>query len=101
MELLILFSLFTELGMEPGGRLMIGILELIAGVGLLHPMSAALASFLATGILSGALLAHSTRLGFGDANLFFIGYSAALFIVWSRWNQMPFAPSRFKRRDTK
>ena len=52
------FKLFTDLGMEPKGRVIIGICELSSAIGLLHPLSAAYTVLLGTGVLTRAGLAH-------------------------------------------
>ena len=62
-------QLFTELGMEPNGRILIGVLELIADILLIIPGSAAYGAFLATGIMSGAIIGHITTLGFEGPRL--------------------------------
>lgn len=60
-------ALFTSLGMEPNGRILIGVLELVAAILLLVPISFPWGIVLAWGIFSGALIAHITKLGFsGD-----------------------------------
>ena len=92
---------FTTLGMEPFGRYLIGILEILAGLGLLHPLSAALSAFLGTGILTGALLAHSTRLGWEGSTFFFITYSSLLLAVWMRRHELPFSGDRFASASMK
>lgn len=60
-------AIFRQLGLEPHGRIGIGLLELVAAGLLLIParvLPGALLSFL---LMSGALLSHLTRLGFaGD-----------------------------------
>ena len=56
-------SLFQSLGMEPGGRYLIGFLELLAAFLLLLPFSITSGALLGWGILSGALLAHFTKVG--------------------------------------
>lgn len=55
---------FEELGMGAFGRVLIGLLELITAVLLVIPPSAAWGALLGWGIMSGALIAHLTRLGF-------------------------------------
>jgi uncharacterized membrane protein YphA (DoxX/SURF4 family) len=94
-------SVFTTLGMEPFGRILIGILEIIAGLGLLHPLSAALSAFLGTGILTGALLAHTTHLGWEGSTFFFITYSTLLLAVWMRRHELPFSGERFASASIK
>ena len=56
-------QIFTTLGVEPYGRIGLGVLELIAGVMLLVPATAALGSLAAAGIVSGAIVSHLTVLG--------------------------------------
>ena len=74
-------QLFTELGMEPNGRILIGVLELIAGILLLIPGSAAYGAFLATGIMSGAIIGHITKLGFEGPRLSLGLLAIAVFIM--------------------
>jgi len=74
-------QLFTELGMEPNGRILIGVLELIAGILLLIPGSAAYGAFLATGIMSGAIIGHITKLGFEGLRLSLGLLAIAVFIM--------------------
>ena len=56
-------ALFGQLGMGDSGRVLIGILELIAAILLLLPGSGLWGILLAWGIMSGAMLAHFTVLG--------------------------------------
>ena len=85
---------FSALGMEPTGRILIGILELIAAVGLLHPASAAYAALLGAGVLTGAGLAHLGPLGFQGIELFAPTYAALLIVLVARWKQLPLSASR-------
>ena len=55
--------IFSKLGMEPWGRIGSGIVELIASVLLLIPKTTSLGALLAVGVMSGALVAHLTKLG--------------------------------------
>ena len=57
--------LFQALGMEPGGRYFIGFLELLTALLLLLPFTVTSGALLGWGILSGALLAHLTKVGVG------------------------------------
>jgi putative oxidoreductase len=56
-------ELFSALGMEPYGRILIGILELIAAVMLLLPKTVASGALLAFGLMFGAVIAHLTEIG--------------------------------------
>ncbi len=60
-------QLFSELGMEPEGRLLIGILELIACILLLIPSSVTYGAILGSALMVGAVIGHFTKLGWeGD-----------------------------------
>lgn len=62
-------QIFSQLGMEPYGRLGIGMAEFIAVVLLLIPRTAHWGALLALGLMSGALIAHATQLGFSGEML--------------------------------
>ena len=55
--------IFSQLGIEPWGRIGTGVLELIASVLLLLPSTVALGALFSTAIISGAIVSHLTRLG--------------------------------------
>ena len=55
--------IFEKVGLEPYGRIGIGILELIAGILLLIPKTVWLGASLTIGIISGAIFMHLTKLG--------------------------------------
>ncbi len=55
--------IFSALGLEPYGRIGIGILELIAAVLLFIPKTIWLGALLSLGIISGAIFSHLTKLG--------------------------------------
>jgi putative oxidoreductase len=55
--------IFTKLGLEPWGRYGSGVAELVAGVLLLIPRTAAVGAGLALGVILGAIQAHLTKLG--------------------------------------
>lgn len=60
-------ALFTKLGMEPGGRILVGLAELLTAVLLILRPTIPLGALLGTGLMAGALMSHLTRLGFeGD-----------------------------------
>ena len=60
--------IFSQLGMEPWGRIGTGVLELIASILILYPATTFFGSVLAIGLMSGALVAHLTRLGISVKN---------------------------------
>jgi putative oxidoreductase len=67
--------IFTTVGMEPWGRIGIGILELVAAALLLFNKTAWLGGLLALGLMSGAIGMHLTKLGIsvqGDGGYLFL-----------------------------
>ena len=87
---------FKLLDMEPTGRIMIGICEIIAGAGLFHPLSAAHAALLGAGVLTGASLAHVGVLGSAGINLLLPTYFATLVVVIMRRHELFFSVARQK-----
>lgn len=90
-------DLFLSLGMEPAGRILIGIIEIFAGLMLLSDVFAALGALLGVGVMLGAIIAHSTRLGFivsGDGGIHIlmlvIVLSCCLTTLVIRRKQLPF-----------
>jgi hypothetical protein len=76
--------LFTILGMEPWGRIGIGVMELIASVLLLYPLSSGFGAIMGLGLMAGAIFFHITKLGInfdGDPLLFI--YAVIVFICCS------------------
>ncbi len=66
--------IFTQVGLEPFGRIGIGIAELIAGLLLLFTRTAWIGAVLTLGIIGGAILMHLTQLGIevnGDGGVLF------------------------------
>jgi hypothetical protein len=55
--------IFSQIGAEPWGRYGSGVIELIASILLFTPRGATLGALLALGTISGAIMAHLTRLG--------------------------------------
>ena len=65
--------LFTELGMEPWGRIGTGAFELIASILILYPRTTGYGASLGLGLMAGAIFFHITKLGLdfgGDYVLF-------------------------------
>ena len=73
-------ELFTLLGMEPWGRIGVGVMELIASVLLLIPKTKVIGAALGIGLMSGAIFFHLTKVGInqGGSPLLFI-YAVAVF----------------------
>lgn len=73
-------QLFTELGMEPEGRLIIGILELVACILLLIPSSVTYGAILGSALMVGAIIGHFTQLGW-EGERFQLGMLAVVVLV--------------------
>ena len=56
--------IFQKVGLEPTGRITIGVLELLAGILLLIPKTVWLGASLTIGVIGGAIFMHVTKLGF-------------------------------------
>ena len=81
--------IFTQIGMEPYGRIGIGVLELIASILILIPRTVWAGAALSAGILAGAIFFHLTKIGIevqGDGGgLFYMGIATcilSLIILW-------------------
>lgn len=55
--------IFETVGLEPNGRIGIGVLELIAGILLLIPKTVWAGALLTLGLIGGAIFMHLTLLG--------------------------------------
>ena len=95
--------IFTSLGLEPYGRIGIGVVELIAAILLLIPGTRGLGAVLALGIISGAIFSHLTQLGIvvnNDGGTLF-GLAIAVFIsaaivTWTHRKSIPVLSGFFK-----
>lgn len=92
--------IFSKVGLEPVGRISIGVLELIAGILLLIPRTIWAGAGLTVGIIGGAIMMHLTQLGIeinGDSGVLF--YTAVFvfvvssFILWNYRKDIPFIGS--------
>ena len=75
--------IFTQVGMEPWGRIGIGVVELIAATLILIPNTRFYGAGLSAGTIAGALFMHLTLLGIdvqGDGGLLF-GMAVAVFLA--------------------
>ncbi len=81
--------IFTQIGLEPYGRIGIGILELIAAIFILMPKTTIYGAFLSLGLMVGALFFHATKLGIVVLNdggtLFILALLVALFSLLILW----------------
>lgn len=67
--------IFETVGLEPYGRIGIGVLELIAGILLLIPRTVWAGATLTLGLIGGAIMMHLTQLGIAvrdDGGVLFI-----------------------------
>lgn len=88
--------IFTQIGIEPWGRIFTGVMELIAAILLLVPLTAWLGAGLALGIMAGAILGHLTVLGIAvqdDGGLLFaLAFVVALCsstVLWIHRRRIP------------
>jgi len=93
--------IFSTVGMEPWGRIGVGVLELISAVLLLIPATVWAGSLLALGLMVGALGMHLAFLGIevkGDGGqLFIYALVVALCAAYSFWRSRLTMPSLIKR----
>lgn len=67
--------IFSTLGIEPWGRYLIAVLELMCVVFFLLPKTPVLGALISMGVIAGAIVAHLLRLGIevkGDGGLLFL-----------------------------
>ncbi|PSR08956.1 MAG: DoxX family protein [Candidatus Arcticimaribacter sp.] len=89
--------IFTQVGMEPWGRIGIGVLELIASILLFLPKKIWMGAGLASGLMAGAVMMHLTMIGIevkGDGGALFYTAIAtlilSLMILWGKKKDIPF-----------
>jgi len=94
--------IFSELGLEPHGRIGSGIAELIAAILLLIPRTIWLGATLTLGVISGAIVSHLTKLGIevqGDGGtLFFMAvliFVLSLITLWIYKKDIPVLGKKF------
>lgn len=77
--------IFSKIGMEPYGRIGVGVLELIASILILIPRTASYGAVLGLGLMLGAIKFHITELGIEVQNdggkLFYLAVIVAVFCV--------------------
>lgn len=81
--------IFTTVGMEPWGRIMTGVLELMAAVLILINRTVWMGAILTAGLMVGAIGMHLTLLGIevkGDGGYLFglalIVFISSMFMLW-------------------
>lgn len=87
--------IFTAVGMEPWGRIGIGVLELIAAALLLIPRTVVFGALLSAGVIAGAIFFHLTKLGISVQNdggklfaLAVIVMAASLVLLYMRRDEL-------------
>ncbi|WP_299528555.1 DoxX family protein [uncultured Lutibacter sp.] len=90
--------IFTKVGLEPYGRIGIGVLELIAAILILIPKTIWAGALLTAGLISGAIMMHLTQLGIEINNdggtLFYMAvgtFILSALILWNQRKKIPFA----------
>lgn len=88
--------IFETLGLEPVGRIGIGILELITAILIFVPRTTWLGAILGMGLMAGAIFSHLTQLGIVVQNdggtLFILAVVTFVFcaiLVWMHRHQIP------------
>ena len=88
--------IFETVGLEPVGRIFIGIVELIAGILLLIPRTIWIGATLTLCVIGGAIFLHLTKLGIvvnNDGGILFstaiITFSLATIILYNYRTQIP------------
>lgn len=93
--------IFSVVGMEPWGRIGIGVLELISSILILIPATVWLGSVLAVGLMAGALGMHATMLGIevkGDGGqLFIYALLVAICGMYAFWQSRKDIPQGVKK----
>lgn len=92
--------IFETVGMEPWGRYLTGVTELVASVLFFIPRKTWLGAFLALGVMAGAIISHLTVLGIevqGDGGTLFvlalIVFFCSLVILYQNRGDIPFIGS--------
>lgn len=87
--------IFSELGVEPWGRIGLGIIELITAIMIFIPKTKILGMVNSLGIMKGAILSHVMVLGINVSNdggtlfgLAIIVFSAALLYLFLNKNEL-------------
>ncbi len=88
--------IFSQLGVEPWGRIATGVVELICVILLLYPKTPAFGGALTCGLMLGAILSHLTTLGIevqGDHGLLFglgiVTLAASLVVLVIHRRELP------------
>ncbi|MDZ4727467.1 MAG: DoxX family protein [Leptospira sp.] len=95
--------IFSSLGVEPWGRILSGILELVASVLLIYPALAWLGALFSLGIMFGAISAHIFIMGIvimNDSGLLFglavFVFLLSLYVLFHDRKKIPYIKTYFK-----
>ncbi|MDE5422881.1 DoxX family protein [Ancylomarina sp. DW003] len=93
--------IFTQVGLEPNGRIGIGVLELVASILILIPRTIWFGACMVLGIIGGAIMMHLTQLGIeinGDSGQLFymaiVTFVLSLIILFYQRKDIPFIGNR-------
>lgn len=93
--------IFSKVGLEPFGRIGIGILELISAILILIPRTIWLGALLTSGLMGGAIMMHLTQIGIEINNdggtLFYMALGVFLlsaFVLMNQRKNIPFIGSK-------
>ncbi len=94
--------IFSKVGLEPYGRILIGVLELIAAILILIPKSIWAGALLSLGVISGAVIMHLTKLGIDVNNdggkLFYMAIIvliSSVLVLWNERKKIPVIGNKF------
>ena len=94
--------IFETLGLEPVGRIGIGILELITAILLLVPRTTWIGAILGMGLMGGAIFSHLTQLGIvvqNDGGMLFtlavVTFVFCVILAWVNRHQIPILKKLF------
>ncbi len=89
--------IFSRVGMEPWGRIGIGVLELIASVLLFIPKKTWMGAALTVGLMAGAVSLHFVKIGIevkdDSGTLFYTAIATLILsfiILWDKRKDIPF-----------
>jgi hypothetical protein len=88
--------IFTKLGLEPYGRIGLGVMELITAILLVIPRTAGIGGGIGVGILAGAIFAHLSQIGIvvhNDGGKLFalavIDFLLCAYVLWHNRRTLP------------
>ena len=77
-------ELFTRIGMEPGGRYLIGVLEVLSAATLLIPQGVPQGAFLGLGVMFGTIIGHLSSFGLPGIQVAILVAVACLTVLYLR-----------------